>query len=85
MFVRIVRHLFERDLLALQVKQQAFTDLGDSMLETRDVTLNYGSRCAVNEVSVSAAPGEIVAILGPNGAGKSTLLRALNGGLTPQS
>lgn len=55
------------------------------MLETRDVTLNYGPRCAVNGVSVSAAPGEIVAILGPNGAGKSTLLRALNGGLTPQS
>ena len=55
------------------------------MLETRNVTLNYGSRCAVNGVSVSAAPGEIVAILGPNGAGKSTLLRALNGGLTPQS
>jgi iron complex transport system ATP-binding protein len=55
------------------------------MLETRNVTLNYGSRCAVKGVSVSAAPGEIVAILGPNGAGKSTLLRALNGGLTPQS
>jgi iron complex transport system ATP-binding protein len=55
------------------------------MLEARDVTLNYGARCAVRGISVSAAAGEIVAILGPNGAGKSTLLRALNGGLKPQS
>ena len=49
------------------------------MLETRNVTLNYGSRCAVNGVSVSAAPGEIVAILGPNGAGKSTTVKILIG------
>ena len=55
------------------------------MLEARDVTISYGERTAVRGVSISAAPGEIVAILGPNGAGKSTLLRALNGGLIPRS
>jgi molybdate transport system ATP-binding protein len=31
------------------------------------------------DVSVAAAPGEVVAVLGPNGAGKSTLLRAIAG------
>jgi len=55
------------------------------MLEARDVTISYGERTAVRGVSISAAPGEIVAILGPNGAGKSTLLRALDGGLIPRS
>ncbi len=55
------------------------------MLEARDVTISYGERTAVHGVSISAAPGEIVAILGPNGAGKSTLLRALNGALLPRS
>ena len=55
------------------------------MLEARDVVIGYGARTAVKGISISAAPGEIVAILGPNGAGKSTLLRALNGGLLPRS
>jgi iron complex transport system ATP-binding protein len=55
------------------------------MLEARDVTISYGERTAVQGVSISAAPGEIIAILGPNGAGKSTLLRALNGGLIPRA
>ena len=31
------------------------------------------------DVSIEAAPGEIVAVLGPNGAGKSTFLRAVAG------
>src|SRR5690349_13176977 len=49
------------------------------MLEARDVTIKYGERVAVAEVSVRLAAGEITAIIGPNGAGKSTFLRALNG------
>src|SRR5690349_22515838 len=49
------------------------------MLEARDVTIKYGERVAVAEVSVRLAAGEITAIIGPNGAGKSTFLRGLNG------
>jgi iron complex transport system ATP-binding protein len=49
------------------------------MLEARDVTIEYGERVAVAEVSVRLAAGEITALIGPNGAGKSTFLRALNG------
>lgn len=55
------------------------------MLEARKVTIAYGERPVVTDVSLKLAPGEIVAILGPNGAGKSTLLRAFNGGLDPIS
>ncbi len=53
------------------------------MLEARAVTINYGPRQAVVNVSLKLAAREMVAILGPNGAGKSTLLRTLNGGLRP--
>lgn len=53
------------------------------MLEARNITVNYGPREAVANVSLSAKPGEVIAIIGPNGAGKSTLLRALNGSIVP--
>jgi iron complex transport system ATP-binding protein len=55
------------------------------MLEARTVTITYGGRPVVTDVSLKLAPEEIVAVLGPNGAGKSTLLRAFNGGLNPLS
>jgi ABC-type cobalamin/Fe3+-siderophores transport system ATPase subunit len=55
------------------------------MLEARNLTIQYGVRTAVADVSLALAAGSITAIIGPNGAGKSTLLRALNGGLVPTS
>jgi len=53
------------------------------MLEARNITVNYGPREAVANISLSIRPAEVIAIIGPNGAGKSTLLRALNGSVTP--
>ncbi|PYS65569.1 MAG: heme ABC transporter ATP-binding protein [Acidobacteria bacterium] len=53
------------------------------MLEARNITVNYGTRKAVANVSLSTKSGEVIAIIGPNGAGKSTLLRALNGSVVP--
>src|SRR5438105_3780463 len=49
------------------------------MLEARNLSVNYDERVAVADVSLSARPGEVIAIIGPNGAGKSTFLRELNG------
>jgi branched-chain amino acid transport system ATP-binding protein len=43
------------------------------------INAGYGRVQVLYDVSVSVAPGEIVALLGPNGAGKSTLLRAATG------
>ncbi len=55
------------------------------MLEAKNITLKYGPRLVVSDVSLSLDPQRVTAIIGPNGAGKSTMLRALNGGLEPDA
>jgi ABC-2 type transport system ATP-binding protein len=49
----------------------------------RNLTKVYGSRPAVNNISFSVAPGEVVGFLGPNGAGKSTTMKIMTGYLPP--
>lgn len=53
------------------------------LLEARELSKNYGSYKAVNQLSLSLNEGEIIALLGPNGAGKSTTMGMLVGTLTP--
>lgn len=53
------------------------------MLEVHDLTVAFGSFFALQGVSLSVGPGEIVVMLGANGAGKSTLFRALSGLIQP--
>jgi len=53
------------------------------MLELRNVTKKFSIVTAVNRVSFSVGPGEIVGYLGPNGAGKSTTIKMLAGLLEP--
>lgn len=53
-------------------------------LQITDLTVRYGETVAVNDVSLSLDPGQVLAVLGPSGCGKSTLLRAV-AGLEPPS
>jgi branched-chain amino acid transport system ATP-binding protein len=54
-------------------------------LELTDVVLRYGAIEVIKGVSLTVAPGKIVALLGSNGAGKSTLLHAISGLIRPVS
>src|SRR5690606_13212561 len=50
---------------------------GNPLLKLTDVSLGYGDKPVLREVSLTVAPGDRIGLLGPNGAGKSTLVRAL--------
>jgi branched-chain amino acid transport system ATP-binding protein len=54
-----------------------------TMLDVRNVTKQFGSLVAVNEVSMQVAPGELRAIIGPNGAGKTTFFNMISGFFAP--
>jgi ABC-2 type transport system ATP-binding protein len=49
------------------------------MIEVANLSKRYGDLTAVQDVSFTAAPGEILGFLGPNGAGKTTTLRVITG------
>jgi branched-chain amino acid transport system ATP-binding protein len=48
------------------------------------VTVRFGGVTALDDVSLTAAPGQVTGIIGPNGAGKTTLLNAACGFVRPQ-
>ena len=50
----------------------------DSAIDVSAVSHRYGSRTAVDGLSLSVASGEIFVFLGPNGSGKTTLFRVLS-------
>lgn len=55
------------------------------IVETHNLSKNYGATPALKNVNLSIAAGDVVGILGPNGAGKTTLLECFEGLRIPSS
>ena len=49
----------------------------DTILELRNLTIDFGGIRAVNDLSLSIASGELVGLIGPNGAGKTTVFNLI--------
>jgi len=72
------------DRAAPALRQIAGTK-GETVLETKNLTMKFGGLTATDNVSVTLKRGEILGIIGPNGAGKTTLFNQMSGFLTPTS
>ncbi len=55
------------------------------MIKTQNLSKRYGDVLAVDDLSFSVAPGEVLGFLGANGAGKSTTMRMIAGFLAPSA
>ncbi|RXL89521.1 ATP-binding cassette domain-containing protein, partial [Citrobacter sp. AAK_AS5] len=55
------------------------------LLEVHAVEKAYGPRKAVDGVSLTLRPGEILGLLGPNGAGKTTTVAMIMGLIAPDA
>jgi len=70
-----------RDSVALS--SMAMQRLGKDVVDLENISVSYGDKHVLTDVTWRIAPGERTGILGVNGAGKSTLLSLVSGTLLP--
>lgn len=68
---------------SVQLAQMATSRLGKDVVDLVDVSVSYGDKQVLKDVTWLIGPGERTGILGVNGAGKSTLLNLVTGDLQP--
>ena len=56
-----------------------------SVLQIRNISKSFGAIRALNDVSLTLEPGEVLGLMGDNGAGKSTLVKIIAGNFPPTS
>ncbi|QYF72188.1 ABC-F family ATP-binding cassette domain-containing protein [Cryobacterium sp. PAMC25264] len=72
-----------RDTVSMQ--SMAMQRLGKDVVDLVDVSVSFGEKTVLNNITWLIAPGERTGILGVNGAGKSTLLNLVAGTLAPDT
>jgi branched-chain amino acid transport system ATP-binding protein len=60
-------------------------DIGDKLVEIKDLTIKFGGLTALDAVSFDIKRGEILGLIGPNGAGKTTCFNGMTGVYRPNA
>jgi len=66
-------------------QREVQVEVGESLLQMQDVTMQFGGLTALDAVSFDIKRGEILGLIGPNGAGKTTCFNAMTGVYRPTS
>lgn len=70
---------------SLALKRTAVSRLGKQVVDLVDVTVRFGDKTVLDDVTWLIGPGDRFGILGENGSGKTTLLNVIQGSLEPTS
>jgi phosphate transport system ATP-binding protein len=66
------------DAVVQSIENPAALTNGDVKISARHVSIHYGAKLAIDDVSIDVPSQYVTAFIGPSGCGKSTFLRALN-------
>ena len=66
-------------------EREIAVDVGDNILEVKNLTVKFGGLVALDDVTFNIKRGEILGLIGPNGAGKTTCFNAMTGVYKPTS
>ncbi len=77
---------FEENVAEIaSVHREIKADEGEVLLQTNDLTVQFGGLTALDAVTFNIKRGEILGLIGPNGAGKTTCFNAITGVYRPTS
>ena len=82
-FDDLVEKQANRRLGTAQILIQIPERLGQTVIETKNLTKSFGDKLLIEGLEFSLPPGGIVGVIGPNGAGKTTLFRMITGQEVP--
>lgn len=83
--LRETRRSLDRGPTSARIATESSDPGSKILIDAKNISLAFGNRAIVQDLSLRVRKGDRIGIIGPNGAGKSTLIKLLLGQLAPDS